>query len=352
MLPFEHKILEHLESAVVHFAFHKIGEGTIHYVKHRFFHDLLKNHDVAKALHESYIAAMTILEKDALKEAPKEDRKAIGEGFSRLRSGAEQFFSPEGSVGNAQVVEMLENPGTLADLVSEICAAAGPLPEAVRNRVRDSFPDAFAYSFKEIGIKGNEKVRAVITHQMLNEVRNSGRAAQAKLADIQGKLGDLAGLVSANDSMRQFEARFGRSIEEGLRGVSFQVAEVKEMLKEALEGGRLVGYAMVFDKDGNPLTRHPLKGAVSTIGRDEGNTIPLAHGGVSGRHAELRVEGNFFILRDLGSRNGTYIGTEKIKVKPISFGVRFKVGPFAIELLPPGAATEPYIPPQSQDYNG
>ncbi|HET6603823.1 MAG TPA: FHA domain-containing protein [Xanthomonadaceae bacterium] len=44
-----------------------------------------------------------------------------------------------------------------------------------------------------------------------------------------------------------------------------------------------------------------------TIGRDPGCQVVLDHASISRRHAELASDGNGYLLRDLGSRNGVYV---------------------------------------------
>jgi len=48
------------------------------------------------------------------------------------------------------------------------------------------------------------------------------------------------------------------------------------------------------------------------VGRDEGADIPLIDARVSWEHAVLRAEGPVWVLEDRGSRNGTFVGTERI----------------------------------------
>ena len=47
------------------------------------------------------------------------------------------------------------------------------------------------------------------------------------------------------------------------------------------------------------------------IGRDEAADIVLTDKRVSWRHAVLRADGSTWVLEDLGSTNGTYVGTQR-----------------------------------------
>lgn len=53
-------------------------------------------------------------------------------------------------------------------------------------------------------------------------------------------------------------------------------------------------------------------GQTCTIGRKHSNDIVIDHPTVSGSHALIESLSTAFILRDLGSTNGTYINNEKI----------------------------------------
>ncbi|NEY34154.1 FHA domain-containing protein [Streptomyces sp. PRKS01-65] len=57
----------------------------------------------------------------------------------------------------------------------------------------------------------------------------------------------------------------------------------------------------------HPGTAHPLR-----IGRDPANGLRLSHDTVSRVHAELVLQGGLWILRDLGSTNGTTVNGRRV----------------------------------------
>jgi hypothetical protein len=57
----------------------------------------------------------------------------------------------------------------------------------------------------------------------------------------------------------------------------------------------------------HPGSDHPLR-----IGRDPGNGLRLSHETVSRMHAELSRQGGLWILRDLGSTNGTTVNGRRV----------------------------------------
>lgn len=57
----------------------------------------------------------------------------------------------------------------------------------------------------------------------------------------------------------------------------------------------------------HPQTGHPLR-----IGRDPANGLRLTHETVSRVHAELHFQGGLWVLRDLGSANGTTVNGRRV----------------------------------------
>jgi hypothetical protein len=68
----------------------------------------------------------------------------------------------------------------------------------------------------------------------------------------------------------------------------------------------------------------------------------------SGYHAELRREGNAWIVVDLGSRNGTFVGAERVDRRPLASGDEIALGAkgprLRIEVAPGTAAPTPQMP--------
>jgi hypothetical protein len=72
--------------------------------------------------------------------------------------------------------------------------------------------------------------------------------------------------------------------------------------------------------------RVALQGARLSIGRDEGATLRVDGSGVSRQHAELYRQGPLYVIRDLASTNGTWLGGRKVEHAPISPGAVLRVG--------------------------
>lgn len=50
-----------------------------------------------------------------------------------------------------------------------------------------------------------------------------------------------------------------------------------------------------------------------SIGRSSDNTVPINNASVSSHHAKITKEGDRFVLRDVGSTNGTRVNTKDVK---------------------------------------
>lgn len=82
---------------------------------------------------------------------------------------------------------------------------------------------------------------------------------------------------------------------------------------------------VVFTEEG---TREwPLEDADSvTIGRTDENDLVIEQAKVSRGHAEVVRRGNLFLLRDLGSSNGTWVRNEKVREMILQDGDIFRIG--------------------------
>ncbi len=77
------------------------------------------------------------------------------------------------------------------------------------------------------------------------------------------------------------------------------------------------------DRDGQRLA---LDKPRITFGRRSSNTVVIESAAVSGYHCEIAREGGGYVLRDLGSTNGTLLDGELVTEAPLSHGARIRVG--------------------------
>jgi DNA-binding NtrC family response regulator len=79
------------------------------------------------------------------------------------------------------------------------------------------------------------------------------------------------------------------------------------------------------------LTRLPLVEGDNIVGSDLACGVHLVHPSVSRRHARLQIDGDLLVLEDLGSANGTLVGSQRVRSRqivpgdPLYFGRVFAV---------------------------
>ena len=80
-------------------------------------------------------------------------------------------------------------------------------------------------------------------------------------------------------------------------------------------------------------TTVPLAGVPITIGRADDSTLVLTDDYVSTRHARLVPREDAWVLEDLGSTNGTYLGRQRVTDPvPVPLGAQIRVGKTVLEL--------------------
>ena len=76
------------------------------------------------------------------------------------------------------------------------------------------------------------------------------------------------------------------------------------------------------------LTANP-----SVLGRDKTTEFVIAHATVSRRHALIRYHNGKYILKDLGSSNGTFFRGSRIDEIVIDHGDKFQLGSCLVQLI-------------------
>lgn len=102
--------------------------------------------------------------------------------------------------------------------------------------------------------------------------------------------------------------------------------------------------------DMNPDISHALLESEYTIGRAPENSIPIADGSVSSKHARLYQKDGGFFLEDLGSRNGSYVNGERV-AEPrlladgdlVRFGKVLMTFNLASDMAPIESTTQPEV---------
>lgn len=85
-----------------------------------------------------------------------------------------------------------------------------------------------------------------------------------------------------------------------------------------------IGRLEVTDALGRRIV--PLEKPVFSIGRRSGNDLQLVGSDVSRDHAEITRENDAYILRDRGSRYGTFVNSEQVSEKKLAHGDLIRLG--------------------------
>jgi hypothetical protein len=97
-------------------------------------------------------------------------------------------------------------------------------------------------------------------------------------------------------------------------------------------GGALPGHALlVVREDGGPGREIHLEAESAVIGRMAGSDIEIGDPGASRRHAEIRRQGQGFVVADLGSTNGTLVNGSEITEHTLQDGDRITIGRTTLE---------------------
>jgi pSer/pThr/pTyr-binding forkhead associated (FHA) protein len=99
---------------------------------------------------------------------------------------------------------------------------------------------------------------------------------------------------------------------------------------DALSAGSAL---LVVRRGPNQGSRFLLDADLTVVGRHPDSDIFLDDVTVSRRHAEFYRQGGRFIVRDVGSLNGTYVNRERIEETDLSGGDEVQIGKFRLVFL-------------------
>ncbi len=90
---------------------------------------------------------------------------------------------------------------------------------------------------------------------------------------------------------------------------------------------------LVVKRGPNAGSRFLLDAETTTAGRHPESDIFLDDVTVSRRHAEFVREGGGFVVRDVGSLNGTYLNRERIETAGLAGGDEVQIGKYRLVFL-------------------
>lgn len=100
---------------------------------------------------------------------------------------------------------------------------------------------------------------------------------------------------------------------------------------------------VLLRKDGSQKSL-PLQSNVTVIGRRHSCDLRIRLMSVSRRHCQLNRDGGVLQIRDLGSRNGTYLNGKRIDEAVVQAGDSIEIGPLAFVLQIDGQLESPVEP--------
>lgn len=321
----------------------------------RDFHGLhmgnaIKNHDVVNALYRSYRTTIRVLE-DRYDDSDK-NLASTRRAFARLQDYADELFPKKGNPPPGLGVEFtaVDPPDVTEELVNLVAVRSPRL----RKFLQEHFQDCFVFCFKEIGLKGNERVRAVIQTQLLTSIQKLAEGSARDLSEMRERLADPVATLEQQLELQRFQRVFASAIHGRFDQLSSSVDKMiglQERLQALLEEAedtdkRVLAYAVVFDRTGKRLVTQPLFESEFSVGRQQAGLI-LPDPQVSRDHARVTLGSDHALIRDQGSGNGTWVAGERVETAVINFGDTIKFGEVSVQFLlpsadlPEAAATEP-----------
>jgi pSer/pThr/pTyr-binding forkhead associated (FHA) protein len=123
------------------------------------------------------------------------------------------------------------------------------------------------------------------------------------------------------------------ALEGALEGDAPSAAEPAAEEVGPLEGLPPGSALLVVKRGPNAGSRFLLDAAVTTAGRHPESDIFLDDVTVSRRHAEFVRDGDAFVVRDVGSLNGTYLNRGRIDAAALAGGDEVQIGKYRLVFL-------------------
>lgn len=89
-------------------------------------------------------------------------------------------------------------------------------------------------------------------------------------------------------------------------------------------------FLSVSDLTTGDRTVFKLQGERTVLGRQADCDVPLLASGVSRNHAAISRRGAYYVLEDLGSRNGVLVSGRRVRSHRLAAGDSFRIGPFEL----------------------
>ena len=131
----------------------------------------------------------------------------------------------------------------------------------------------------------------------------------------------------------KFCAECGTKVEVGQSTVSYapSFGEEVDATTAGAEGASLIEMDQVEGTAGRRM--HDLGDEVVTVGRGQESSIFLDDVTVSRKHAEITRERSGYMIRDIGSLNGTYVNRVRVDAVDLRNGDEIQVGKYRFRFV-------------------
>jgi DNA-binding winged helix-turn-helix (wHTH) protein len=173
--------------------------------------------------------------------------------------------------------------------------------------------------------------KAMAKHDLLERLWPKTFVVEKNLPNLIGEIRDALGDDPSTPRFIRTVHRFGYAF----HGAS----STAETSGAAIRAG-MVSFVLKWAEG-----RVAIREGTHTLGRDPDGDIFLNHPGISRRHARITVSGDRAVLEDLSSKNGTFVGEQRVHgARVLAHGDVVTVGSvkltFAVVTTPPSTETQ------------
>lgn len=339
MLSFDESLLQLVWHSVfgsaIHIAFHDLKDRIREY-RHR--PEALRNADVRKAIDSAVRVAAKKL-RAAYRTAHPEDRH----GYTQLAALSKLNLTASMDSDERETASLLSAADVTELTARHVMHALSHAPERARVFAKERFAPLFVFAFREMGLKSNDKVRTVVFESLLHRLGQTER-------DISDRLDETETQLRIRLQALGFEIA---SINEAISSLAVEFRNEQKVVfdRRHLGDGPVVGYVRIEDVEGNLIQTDEVRSRKFTIGRGgaEEVAIRLTDRRVSRRHAEVVLESDGVVVRDLHSKHGTFAGNRKLQgLSRIALGTSITIGAFHVRFFGPDAAAEQLMVPSTK----
>jgi hypothetical protein len=295
----------------------------------------LKNDEVGQALRKAKLAALRTLRAD-YKKRNSHDVAGLTAFDALLKLPSESDSSPN----DATLDQWLSGDYAHSIVPDLFTRFDQPIPPRLRRFLEERFPGTFVFAFREVGIKGNDRVRAVIFEALLHKIADSSDAIRTDLGRNDQVL---------LESLRELGHRLDESqtsLSSLLQELRHEIARVSVHANAHLLGdGRVSAFLRISDDEGYIIRTETVRRRQIVIGRGDRASLELDDRNISREHADLLFDDDGVTVVDRQSTHGTFVEGRKVVNEKLPYGAMVSIGRFRLEVLSPQTRLEERVTP-------